>query len=893
MAKVEVTQIEQHGIPAGVKLTPMMRQYVAAKQRYPEALLFFRMGDFYEMFFRDAELGGEHLELTVTSRDKESSVPAPMSGFPHHQLSNYLARALAANFKVAICEQLEDPTMVKGIVKRGITRVVTPGVVLEGESLDARANNFLVALVPGKGASYGLACIDISTGEFRVTEVVGESALRCEVSRLEPRELLLPPEDGGAVDALHNRIERVTLSTPGASFFELTAAKEALVGLVGPEGGAAIDSLESFGFCDVTAIFRAAGAVASYIVDTQSSLPAHTRLVTPYRTHETLILDETAKANLELFRTLMDGRKRGSLLGILDKASTAMGGRRIRHWMAYPLVLPAAIEARLDAVEWLRDDDARRGRLREVLGQMYDVERLNARIAAGSAGPRELWFLRLTLERIPPLLAELADATPLMNVLGDMDPLVDVAELIASTLADEPSVQLRDGGVIRPGFSAELDELVSFATSGKDHILALEHREREMTGIQSLKVRYNRVFGYYIDVRKTQIDRVPDHYIRKQTLTNSERYYTAELKEFEEKVLNAESQRGALESELFGALRDAIAAIAARIAHTAGLLADLDALTALAEIAHQNNYCRPVVDDGDVIELMGSRHPVVEQAVGREDFVPNDIQLDRANQSLIVLTGPNMAGKSTVMRQVALATLMAQMGSFVPATSARIGVVDRIFTRVGAADDLASGRSTFMVEMHETATILREATARSLLILDEIGRGTSTFDGVSIAWAVAEYIHDVVGAKTLFATHYHELTEMAKVKPRVRNYTIAVKEWNDEVIFLRQLVEGGANRSYGIQVARLAGLPNAVINRSKEVLDSLQGAEAEEAGQTPRGDGDLVNLPEFNLQLSLFSPPPVPAAPSAVEMTLSAANLEQMTPLQALNFLYALRERLN
>jgi len=891
MAKVEVTQVEKHGIPAGVKLTPMMRQYVAAKGRYPDALLFFRMGDFYEMFYGDAELGGHHLELTVTSRDKESSVPAPMSGFPYHQLSNYLARALAAGLKVAICEQLEDPTMARGIVKRGITRVVTPGVVLEGASLDARANNYLVALAPGGDACHGLACIDISTGEFRVTEVVGESALRCELSRLEPREVLLPDEKS-ATGVSGHRTEQVTTTRPGARFFELADAKAVLAGLVGPEGGGAIEAIDAFGFANVGAVLRAAGAVASYIVDTQGQLPDHTRLLTPYQIHDTLILDEAAKANLELFRTLMGGRKRGSLLGVLDRAATSMGGRRLRQWMAYPLVSPAAIDARLDAVAWLRDHGASRGRLREILAGMYDVERLNGRTAAGSAGPRELWFLRVTLEKIPALLAELVEAEPLGALLGGLDPLADVAALIASTLADEPSAQLRDGGVIRTGHNAVLDELVSFATSGKDHILALEQRERELTGIASLKVRYNRVFGYYIDVRKTQLDRVPDRYIRKQTLTNSERYYTHELKEFEEKVLNAESRRGALEAELFGDLRAAIAAEAARIAKTAGLLAGLDALTGLAEVAHQNDYCRPVVDDGDVIELVASRHPVVEQAVGREDFVPNTVRLDRDEQTLIVLTGPNMAGKSTVMRQVALSTLMAQMGSFVPARSARIGVVDRIFTRVGASDDLAAGRSTFMVEMHETATILREATARSLLILDEIGRGTSTFDGVSIAWAVAEYIHDVVGAKTLFATHYHELTELAKVKPRVRNYTIAVKEWNDEVIFLRQLVEGGANRSYGIQVARLAGLPRAVVDRSKEVLNNLQGAELDEAGRPRLAHGDQVDLPEFNLQLSLFSPPPVPAAPSAVEMTLRSADLEQMTPLQALNFLHALRERL-
>ena len=893
--KVEVTQEARHGIPAGIKLTPMMRQYVTAKAQYPDALLFFRMGDFYEMFFQDAELGGQHLDLTVTSRDKSSSVPAPMSGFPHHQLPSYLARSLAAGLKVAVCEQLEDPSLAKGIVKRGITRVVTPGVVLDAESLDARANNFLVAIkVADRGDEprYGIAAIDVSTGQFRVTEVVGDGALRCEISRLEPRELVLETESPAVDAALGERLSRMTVSRPGDQLFQTETAQRHLGRLLGPDGTSAMVTLEGFGFGDTILATCAAGAAAAYIVDTQKKLPDHTRILTPYRVHDSLILDEIAKANLELFRTLMGGRKRGSLLGTIDRASTAMGGRRLRHLLAFPLVDPEAINARLDMVEWLRGDAERRTEIRAALQQMYDVERLNARIAAGTAGPRDLWFLRVTLERIPDLLALLPPDAPLAGLRARIDPLETVTALLAHAIVDDPPSQLRDGGVVRPGFDPELDELVNIATNGRDWILKLEAREREQTGISSLKVKFNRVFGYFIEVSKTNLRLVPEHYIRKQTLANSERYFIPELKAFEEKVLNADSRRGQLEAELYTVIRAEVAGSAPGIAETAAAIADLDALAALADLAHRNAYCRPTVDDGDVIEIEEGRHPVVEEAVGREAFVPNSIRLDREEQSLIILTGPNMSGKSTVMRQVALITLMAQMGGFVPAKSARIGVVDRIFTRVGAADDLAAGRSTFMVEMHETATILREATSRSLLILDEIGRGTSTYDGVSIAWAVAEYIHDVLGAKALFATHYHELTEMSGIKPRVQNFTIAVKEWNDEVIFLRQLVPGGASRSYGIQVARLADLPKAVVERSKAVLEALHTAEMARGGRTRLVGDENLDLPGHNLQLSLFSPPPIPAGPSLVERELRSADLDHMTPIQALNFLHGLRDRL-
>ena len=892
MSKSEVTEVARHGIPAGVKLTPMMRQYVAAKERYPDALLFFRMGDFYEMFYGDALAGGRHLDLTVTSRDKDSTVPAPMSGFPHHQLPAYLAKALAAGLKVAVCDQLEDPALAKGIVERGITRVVTPGVVLDESSLDARANNFLVSIVPTGEGAFGVAALDVSTGDFRVTEVMHAAALRCELSRLEPREILVDGPADDVLSAIGDRVRSVAISRPGAEFFEVERARKNLSRVVSPDGGEAVHGCEHFGFGAPAAVLSAAGAVAAYVIDTQRRLPEHTRVLTPYRLQDTLILDETAKSNLELFKTLIEGRKRGSLLGVLDRASTAMGGRKLRQWLAFPLVDPVAIDARLDAVSTLREDVQRREELRAALQRMHDLERLNGRIAAGAAGPRELWSLRVSLERLPELRALLEGQASLSALLARLTELEDVVILITAALIDEPPAQLRDGGVIRPGFDPGLDELVDLSTTGKDWITKLEAAERERSGIASLKVRYNRVFGYYIEISNANRHSIPDDYIRKQTLANAERYYTPQLKIFEEKVVNAESRRLSLELELFAAIRDEVSRRAPAIAEVATTIAELDALVALGELAHRADFVRPIVDDSDVIDIVDGRHPVVEQAVGREQFVPNSLRLDRESQSLIILTGPNMAGKSTIMRQVALITLLAQMGSFVPAKSARIGVVDRIFTRVGAADDLAAGRSTFMVEMHETSVILQEATRRSLLILDEIGRGTSTYDGVSIAWAVAEHLHDVVGAKTLFATHYHELTDLAEVKPRARNYTIAVKEWNDEVIFLRQLVEGGANRSYGIQVARLAGLPKSVIDRAKEVMENLQGQEHDEVGRPRLARGKKVTMANHGLQLSLFVPASVASAPSEVEQHLRAADLDHLSPLQALTFLHSLRARL-
>lgn len=890
MSKIAHTTEALHGIPAGIKLTPMMKQYVEAKAQYPDALLFFRMGDFYEMFFEDAELGGKYLELTVTSRDKESSVPAPMSGFPHHQLPAYLSKALSFGLKVAVCEQLEDPAMARGIVKRGITRVVTPGVVLDEASLDARSSNYLAAVSQMRGETiFGIACLDVSTGGFRATEANGVAMLQAELSRLEPRELLLPADfEQEHLGSLPARM-RLAMTIDDRHRFGGDEHRYHLNSLSVEESDCASTAMRSFGLGRPDLTIDAVTAVCAYVNDTQGKLPAHAKHLELYRIDDTMILDETAKQNLELFRTLMDGRKKGSLLGVLDRAATAMGGRRLKHWLACPLISPEAINKRLDAVSWLAAHPTERAELRAILGNVYDLERLNGRAAANTASPRDLWFMRLSLESLPSLVSALHDIEQLSSFLADFGDTSEVLDILQTTLADDPPAVLKEGGVIRAGFNTELDEWTTLATEGESYLLSLEQREREETGIPNLKVKFNRVFGYFIEVRRTQTDQVPEHYVRKQTLTNAERYITEELKDFEERVVNAQSRRTLLESEIFGTLRTRVSEFADQIARTAGALADLDVLTTFGEIAHRHDYTRPVVNAGDRLFLKNCRHPVVEDAVGREEFVPNSVTLDSSTQDLIILTGPNMAGKSTTMRQVALCTLMAQMGSFVPAEAAEIGVVDRIFTRVGAADDLAAGRSTFMVEMHETSTILREATKKSLLILDEIGRGTSTFDGVSIAWSVAEYIHDVIGAKTLFATHYHELTQLAEFKPRVRNQSIAVKEWNDEVLFLRQLVDGAASRSYGIQVGRLAGLPDVVVERAKTVLSQLDGTPAPNVGEdVPRVGLDS----QTTMQMSLFSPPPVPQAPSRIEQDLRAASIDEMTPIQALNFLHALRTKL-
>ena len=845
--------------------TPVMQQYLRAKQEHPDALLFFRMGDFYELFFEDAVQAAELLELSLTSRNKNDPDPIPMCGLPYHAVRGYVQRALESGRKVAICEQVEDPAAAKGIVRREVTHVVTPGVCLDEESLDSRAPNYLLALAEGIGG-IGVAFADVTTGELRGAIAADLGALEAEIARIEPREILIGANAGPGLATLVRR-------QPRAFVTELDRPLEDPAALV-PE-----DSPPE--------VRAAAAAVVTYL---RAMFPAAVQALAPlapYEIRDTMVLEESTQANLELVRTIVGGHRKGSLLALLDGTATAMGARLLRSWLQFPLVTPARIDERLDAVAALKDDTITREELRKLLKGVYDLERLAGRVVAGVAGPRDLAALRASVERVPAILDHLrALRSPRLADLADhTDPLTDVWEDLATWLADEPPVTTKEGGVIREGVHPEVDELWELARHGKDWILEYEAREKATTGISSLKVKYNRVFGYYIEITRANLQSVPDRYLRKQTLANAERYYTPELKEYEDKVLSADERRIALELRLFEELRARVAAEGARIRETGRRVAELDVFAALADVAQRRRWARPTIDTSRRLSIRGGRHPVVEALLTEAAFVPNDVELDCDGDQLLIVTGPNMAGKSTVMRQVALIVLLAQMGSFVPADEAHVGLVDRIFTRVGAADNLTRGQSTFMVEMTETASILKKATDRSLIILDEIGRGTSTYDGLSIAWSVAEHIVDRLGARTMFATHYHELTELVRTREHAHNVQIAVKEWNEDIVFLHKLVEGSAARSYGIQVGRLAGLPASVLQRAKEILAGLESGHltvevAPAKGGKGRKDGGL--------QLSLFEPRP-PPPPSAVEEELRKSTLDALTPIEALNLLYKLR----
>ena len=884
--------------------TPLMRQYLELKEAHPDCIVFFRLGDFYEMFFDDAVVVARTLDLTLTSRDKGKENPVPMCGVPHHAARHYLGKLIERGFKVAIAEQVEDPKLAKGIVKREVVRVVTPGTLIDDEQLEPKAAHYLVAVL-AEGGACGLAHLDVTTGEFAATQLpLGE--LVDELARLEPREVLHAGLDEAALARLGARVKTAwtALAAPGLYNAERAQAElERVTGRALPKNDKGAPLLGPLAL-------RAAVAVVGYAAETQptGALPL-TQLV-PYEPSDHLLLDEATRANLELFVTLIGGRKEGALFGVLDETRTSMGGRLLRRWLAAPLRDVAQIRRRHDAVEWLVEHAALRAELRLELAEIYDLERLAGRATLGVASPRDLVALARSLERLPTvrqlLRASFAGdraatlAHPELLELPDGDEALcgDVAARIRHTLVDDPPAQWREGGFIRRGFSAELDELAELSEGGKGKILEIEARERERTGIGSLKVRYNRVFGYYLEITRSNLDRVPADYVRKQTLANAERFVTAELGEYEAKILGADERRGALELEAFDRLRRAVAEAARRLLPLGELVARTDALAALAEVAHGAGYVRPEVDAGLRLEIEDGRHPVVEKLAAAGRFVPNDVTLDPDKEQLLIITGPNMAGKSTAMRQVALIAVMAQMGSFVPARRARLGVVDRVFTRVGASDNLARGESTFMVEMRETAHILQHATRRSLVVLDEIGRGTSTYDGVSIAWAVAEHLHDRIGAKTMFATHYHELTALAETRPRVRNWSTAVREWKDEVVFLHKLVPGGASRSYGIQVARLAGLEPAVIARAKQILAALEDGSGVAAHRLPEGQ-----------QLSLLSvdrrPPTVdgrkpekvdkpekrPERESEVEAAIRAADLDGMSPREAHAFLAELQGR--
>lgn len=867
--------------------TPLMRQYLEIKACYQDAVLFFRLGDFYEMFMEDAVLASRVLGITLTSRNKGDEDAVPLCGIPYHSSQGYIAKLVANGHKVAICEQVEDPKTAKGIVKREVVRVVTPGLVTDTDTLEPKENNYLLAIAVDED-SYGISHVDITTGEFRVTQVDGIEQVESELGSLRPRELLFADSESGAQlqEKLSAVIDGMMVNLLPDWVFETDYAAEQLCTFFGVSG------LQSFGCQDIPVAQQAASAVLYYLQQTQKDELRHIRPLQTYHTRHFMVLDDATRRNLELTATLQEGKKRGSLLGVLDRTVTAMGGRTLRHWIHYPLIDQEQILQRQNAVAELVDESLVRIEIIEALDGVYDLERLNSKIAMASANAKDLAALRASIGRLPRIddLLSPFQSDYLQQLRNQLDLLPDLLELLDRAIVDDPPFVLRDGGLIRDGYNAELDELRTVSREGKGGIAGLEKEERERTGIPSLKVKYNKVFGYFIEITNRNLDRIPEDYQRKQTLSNAERFITPKLKVYEARVLGAEERLVELEYDLFQQVRLLTSAEGRRIQQSADALAVLDSLLALADLAHDRNYNRPEIDDSGIIKIEAGRHPVVEGMALKEAFVPNDVELDNEKNQLLIITGPNMAGKSTFMRQVALITLMAQIGSFVPAEKARIGVVDRIFTRVGASDNLAKGESTFMVEMNETANILRHATARSLLILDEIGRGTSTFDGVSIAWAVAEYLHDnrEVAAKTLFATHYHELTDLALTRERIKNYNIAVKEWNDQIIFLRKIVSGGASRSYGIQVGRLAGLPDVVIRRAKEILHNLEAGEFGRSGEPRLGESRNQPKKQPSSQLSLFNVDP----DSIIRTHLEAADLSSMTPLEAMNLLSELKELL-
>jgi DNA mismatch repair protein MutS len=857
----------------------MIQQYLAIKNDYPDAILFYRMGDFYEMFFEDAETASRVLEITLTSRNKNEESPVPMCGVPHRAASSYIARLIERGYKVAVCDQMEDAAAAKGLVKREVVRVITPGMIIDEELLDARSHNFILAVARSAGL-WGLAYLDISTGAFRVTESGRAEAVIDEARRVAPREILLPEAGRGDPDRawVGRTFPEVALSYLEDKAFDPRRGYERLTGQFHTL------TLEGFGCEGLTAGLGAAGALMHYVAETQKQKTDHITRLEPYEVEHFLVVDEISRRNLELTRNIRTGSRRGTLLSLLDHTRTAMGARRLQDWLRHPLREPAAIERRQEAVAEAREKAAARRELRERLKSVHDLERLGSKTVMGQANARDLTALKRSLAALPAIWAELGRfSAPLLVPREPLAELERLAALIEAAIREDAPPVLNEGGLIQPGYNPELDELVRISSDAKGYLAQLEVGEKERTGITALKVSYNRVFGYYIEVPKSRTGSVPAHYVRKQTLVNAERYITDELKRFETQVLGAEDERAALELRLFQEVREEAARHHSAIQSAARFLARLDCLVSLAEAADQNAYCRPrILEEGRLV-IEDGRHPVVEKMITGERFVPNTIEMDTSANQVLIITGPNMAGKSTVLRQTALLVIMAQMGGFVPARKAEVGVVDRIFTRVGALDNLSQGQSTFMVEMQETANILNNATEHSLVILDEIGRGTSTYDGLSIAWAVAEYLHDLKGkgVKTLFATHYHELTELAERKPRVKNFNIAVREWNEEIIFLRKLVPGGTNRSYGIQVARLAGIPAGVIEKARKILYSIENGEHEFAGPALASAAAAPSP----VQLDLFR-----GAESQILQRLRALDLTKMTPLDAMNLLSLLQE---
>jgi DNA mismatch repair protein MutS len=865
-------------------LTPMMKQYARLKAEHPDAILLFRMGDFYEMFHEDARTASRVLGLALTTRDRGSSNPVPLAGIPHHALETYLKRLVSAGYRVAIADQTEDPKKAKGLVKRAVTEIVTSGTLLSSSMLDERRPNFLVALAPGR-ERVGLARIDLSTGEFLVSEP-GREDLRREVLRADASEIIVP--EGAASEpplaSLLSDLQEIPV-TPLADWeFGVEQAGEALCSHFG------VANLDGYGLAGLREGVAAAGAALRYLKDLKRRDLSQIASIRVVSEADHMILDETTQRNLELVEPLERGLSGATLLAVLDRTVTPMGARLLRQWMLYPLADVGRIRARHDAVDGFLAGGAARDGLREAMGELCDVPRVVGRVATGHASPRDLAALRRSLELVPSILERLASfgAEAVAALAAAMPDLADVAATIARAIVDSPPATLKDGGVIRDGHDAALDEVRSIARDGKAWIGRLQATERENTGIPNLKVGYNRVFGYYLEVTKPHLKLVPERYVRKQTLVNAERYVTPELKEHESRVLTAEEDVLRLEAELFERLRSAVAGSAARIQTAAAALAEIDVLACLASVAAEHRYARPVVDESDAISIRDGRHPVVERLLAAEAFVPNDVELSVSDRQILLITGPNMAGKSTYLRQVAIIVIMAQMGSFVPAREARIGLTDRVFTRIGATDALARGRSTFLVEMSETANILHNATSRSLILLDEIGRGTSTFDGLSIAWAVTEHLHNREGVhpRTMFATHYHELTELADVLPRLRNMNVLVRETEDSIVFLRKVVSGAADQSYGIEVARLAGIPEAVILRAREVLANLEESQYTAEAVPRLAGGAHGPLGSGGPQLQLFEP-----KPSEVEREIGEIDLDRMTPLDALGKLAELKRR--
>ena len=875
------------------ELTPMMQQYMETKKEYKDCILFYRLGDFYEMFFEDALTASRELEITLTGKNCGLEERAPMCGVPYHAVDSYLNRLVSKGYKVAICEQMEDPATAKGIVRREVVRIVTPGTNLDTQALDETKNNYIMC-VAYIGDRYGVSVADVTTGDYFVTELDESSKLFDEISRFMPSELVCNEAfymSGMDLDDLKERLG-ITIYALDSWYFDDAICKRTLLEHF------KTSSLEGLGLADYDCGVIGAGALFVYLKETQKTdLCQFTRL-TGYTTGKHMLLDSSSRRNLELCETLREKQKRGSLLWVLDKTKTAMGARTLRSMLEQPLIEKKAIVERLDAVEELKDNAICREEIREYLSPIYDLERLLSKVAYRSANPRDLTAFGSSLSMLPHIRCILEDMkSPLLKKLyNNLDPLEDLCRLISAAICEEPPIAMKEGGIIREGYNEEVDRLRHAKTEGKDWLAKLEEEEREKTGIKNLRIRYNKVFGYYLEVTNSFKHLVPEYYTRKQTLANAERYIIPRLKELEDTILGAEDKLYALEYELYCQVRDAIGQEVVRIQKTAKAVAELDTLASLALVAERNRYVRPKINEKGIINIKDGRHPVVEQMIPNDMFIANDTYLDDKKNRISIITGPNMAGKSTYMRQTALIVLMAQVGCFVPASSADIGIVDRIFTRVGASDDLASGQSTFMVEMTEVANILRNATRNSLLILDEIGRGTSTFDGLSIAWAVIEHISNtrLLGAKTLFATHYHELTELEGKIDNVNNYCIAVKEKGDDIVFLRKIVKGGADRSYGIQVAKLAGVPESVTTRAKEIAEELSYADITTrvkdiavGGHEPRKKAkkyDEVDL----AQMSLFDT----VKDDDVLEEIKNLDVSHLTPIDALNTLYQLQNKL-